>query len=195
MKPESAVFETSVGLKSQLPADSLPEIVFSGRSNVGKSTLINTLLRRKNLARTSATPGKTATINFYKLDTMRFVDLPGYGYAKVAKDEKRKWGELIEGYFAEERDLRLVIQLCDMRHNPTADDRQMIEFMAENGLPFLVVLTKADKLNKTERAARLAAYEAIFAEFEGLTVIPYSSVTGEGREDLLAIIREVGEDD
>ena len=195
MKPESAVFETSVGLKSQLPADSLPEIVFSGRSNVGKSTLINTLLRRKNLARTSATPGKTATINFYKLDTMRFVDLPGYGYAKVAKDEKRKWGELIEGYFAEERDLRLVIQLCDMRHDPTADDRQMIEFMAENGLPFLVVLTKADKLNKTERAARLAAYEAIFAEFEGLTVIPYSSVTGEGREDLLAIIREVGEDD
>ncbi|MCQ2405424.1 MAG: ribosome biogenesis GTP-binding protein YihA/YsxC [Clostridia bacterium] len=195
MKPESAVFETSVGLKSQLPADTLPEIVFSGRSNVGKSTLINTLLRRKNLARTSATPGKTATINFYKLDTMRFVDLPGYGYAKVAKDEKRKWGELIEGYFAEERDLRLVIQLCDMRHDPTADDRQMIEFMAENGLPFLVVLTKADKLNKTERAARLAAYEAIFAEFEGLTVIPYSSVTGEGREDLLAIIREVGEDD
>ena len=195
MKPESAVFETSVGLKSQLPADSLPEIVFSGRSNVGKSTLINTLLRRKNLARTSATPGKTATINFYKLDTMRFVDLPGYGYAKVAKDEKRKWGELIEGYFAEERDLRLVIQLCDMRHDPTADDRQMIEFMAENGLPFLVVLTKADKLNKTERAARLSAYEAIFAEFEGLTVIPYSSVTGEGREDLLAIIREVGEDD
>ena len=195
MKPESAVFETSVGLKSQLPKDTLPEIVFSGRSNVGKSTLINTLLRRKNLARTSATPGKTATINFYKLDTMRFVDLPGYGYAKVAKDEKRKWGELIEGYFAEERDLRLVIQLCDMRHDPTADDRQMIEFMAENGLPFLVVLTKADKLNKTERAASLAAYEAIFAEFEGLTVIPYSSVTGEGREDLLAIIREVGEDD
>ena len=195
MRPESAVFETSVGLKSQLPADTLPEIVFSGRSNVGKSTLINTLLRRKNLARTSATPGKTATINFYKLDTMRFVDLPGYGYAKVAKDEKRKWGELIEGYFAEERDLRLVIQLCDMRHDPTADDRQMIEFMAENGLPFLVVLTKADKLNKTERAARLSAYEAIFAEFEGLTVIPYSSVTGEGREDLLAIIREVGEDD
>ena len=195
MKPESAVFETSVGLKSQLPKDTLPEIVFSGRSNVGKSTLINTLLRRKNLARTSATPGKTATINFYKLDTMRFVDLPGYGYAKVAKDEKRKWGELIEGYFAEERDLRLVIQLCDMRHDPTADDRQMIEFMAENGLPFLVVLTKADKLNKTERAARLSAYEAIFAEFEGLTVIPYSSVTGEGREDLLAIIREVGEDD
>ncbi len=195
MKPESAVFETSVGLKSQLPADTLPEIVFSGRSNVGKSTLINTLLRRKNLARTSATPGKTATINFYKLDTVRFVDLPGYGYAKVAKDEKRKWGELIEGYFAEERDLRLVIQLCDMRHDPTADDRQMIEFMAENGLPFLVVLTKADKLNKTERAARLSAYEAIFAEFEGLTVIPYSSVTGEGREELLAIIREVGEDD
>ena len=195
MRPESAVFETSVGLKSQLPKDTLPEIVFSGRSNVGKSTLINTLLRRKNLARTSATPGKTATINFYKLDTMRFVDLPGYGYAKVAKDEKRKWGELIEGYFAEERDLRLVIQLCDMRHDPTADDRQMIEFMAENGLPFLVVLTKADKLNKTERAARLSAYEAIFAEFEGLTVIPYSSVTGEGREDLLAIIREVGEDD
>ena len=195
MKPESAVFETSVGLKSQLPADTLPEIVFSGRSNVGKSTLINTLLRRKNLARTSATPGKTATINFYKLDMMRFVDLPGYGYAKVGKEEKRRWGDLIEGYFAEDRDLRLVCQLCDMRHDPTADDRQMIEFMAENGIPFLVVLTKADKLNKTERAARLAAYDAIFADFEGLTVLPYSSVTGEGREELLSILKEVGEDD
>ncbi len=195
MKPESAVFETSVGLKAQLPQDTLPEIVFSGRSNVGKSTLINTLLRRKNLARTSATPGKTATINFYKLDTMRFVDLPGYGYAKVAREEKRRWGELIEGYFAADRDVRLVIQLCDMRHDPTADDRQMIEYMAENGVPFLVVLTKADKLNKTERAARLAAYEAIFADYEGLTVIPYSSVTGEGREQLLSILREVGEED
>ncbi len=195
MRPESAVFETSVALQKQLPADTLPEIVFSGRSNVGKSTLINTLLRRKNLARTSATPGKTATINFYKLDTMRFVDLPGYGYAKVGKDEKRKWGELIEGYFASERDLRLVIQLCDMRHDPTADDLQMIEYMAENGIPFLVVLTKADKLNKTERAARLAAYDAIFADYEGLTVIPYSSVTGEGRTELLSIIEEVGEND
>lgn len=195
MKTESAVFETSVGLKAQLPADTLPEIVFSGRSNVGKSTLINTLLRRKNLARTSATPGKTATINFYKLDTMRFVDLPGYGYAKVAKDEKRKWGELIEGYFAADRDLRLVCQLCDMRHDPTADDLQMIHFMAENGFPFLVVLTKADKLNKSERAARLAAYDDCFADLEGLTVVPYSSVTGEGREELLSIIQEVGEDE
>ena len=191
-----AEFIRSAADPSQFINSAQSAVVFAGKSNVGKSSVINRLLQRKNFARVGAAPGKTTHINYFLIDgQVYFVDLPGYGYAKVAKDEKRKWGELIEGYFAEERDLRLVIQLCDMRHDPTADDRQMIEFMAENGLPFLVVLTKADKLNKTERAARLAAYEAIFAEFEGLTVIPYSSVTGEGREDLLAIIREVGEDD
>lgn len=191
MQVNEATFETSAGLSSQLPSSTLPEIVFSGRSNVGKSSLINTLLRRKSLARTSATPGKTATINFYKLPTMRMVDLPGYGYAKVSFAEKRRWAELIEGYFEQDRDLRLVLQLVDMRHPPSADDMQMMQFMAEAEIPFIVVLTKADKLNKTARAARLEALERELSDLEGLTVIPFSAQTGEGREAVWEIIREV----
>jgi GTP-binding protein len=116
---------------------------------VGKSSLINRILGRKSLARTSATPGKTATINFYRLDTLRLVDLPGYGYAKVSQNEKKRWSELINGYFAEERDLRLVIQLIDMRHKPTKDDYMMLDYLVDNELPFLVVFTKADKLKKS----------------------------------------------
>ena len=188
---QQAEFELSAAQKEQLPAPTLPEIVFSGRSNVGKSSLINALLQRKALARTSATPGKTATINFYKLPTLRLVDLPGYGYAKVSFAEKRRWSDLIEGYFHADRDLRLVLQLVDMRHPPTADDRQMLQLMADAEIPFVVVLTKADKLKPTERAARLAAVEEEFAEFEGLTLIPFSAVTGEGREPLLEILDEV----
>ena len=195
MKLESAAFESAAALPKQIPASTMPEVVFSGRSNVGKSSLINSLLRRKGLARTSATPGKTATINFYKVDSVRFVDLPGYGYARVSQAEKRRWSELIEGYFAQDRDFRLVIQLCDMRHEPTKDDRQMIEFMEEQGFPFLLVLTKADKLNKTERSKQEEAYKRLFEDYEGLYTIPYSSVTGEGREELLSIIEEVTEEE
>ena len=134
MNVHSAVFEAAAGISAQLPACTLPEIAFSGRSNVGKSSLINRILNRKGLARTSATPGKTATINFYRLDTMRLVDLPGYGYAKVSDSERRRWSELIEGYFDDDRDLRLVIQLWDMRHDPSKDDYQMLEYMLERGL-------------------------------------------------------------
>ena len=191
MKWESAVYESSAALLDQLPSPEVPEVAFSGRSNVGKSSLINRLLNRKGLARTSGTPGKTATINFYRLDNARLVDLPGYGYAKVSREEKRRWGGLIEGYLQADRDLRLVLQLVDMRHPPTADDRQMLQFMADAEIPFVVVLTKADKLKPTERAARLAAVEEEFAEFEGLTLIPFSAVTGEGREPLLEILDEV----
>ena len=195
MKLESAQFEMSAALASQLPESTLPEVVFSGRSNVGKSTLINTLLRRKLLARTSATPGKTATINFYKLDTLRLVDLPGYGYAKISDSERRRWGQLIEGFFADEsRDLRLVVQLLDIRHAPSADDRQMIEYLTERELPFLVVLTKADKLSKTERARQLEQFADWFSDYEGLTLLPFSATTGEGREVLLEILTDVTED-
>ena len=129
MKIETAVFEASAGLAGQLPASTLPEVAFSGRSNVGKSSIINRLLNRKALARTSATPGKTATINFYKLDTLRLVDLPGYGYAKVSASEKKRWSELIDGYFQAERDLRLVVQLVDMRHPATAAMRSRTSSM------------------------------------------------------------------
>ena len=194
MKIESAVFEISAGVSGQLIASTLPEIAFSGRSNVGKSSLINKLLNRKNLARTSATPGKTATINFYKLDTMRLVDLPGYGYARISAAEKKRFSQTIEHYFDDDRDLRLVLQLVDMRHPPTADDLQMIDYLVQCELPFVIVLTKADKLNKTERAARLAALQDELAEFDGVECIPFSAVTGEGVDTLRQILDEVTEE-
>lgn len=195
MKIQTAAFEAAAALESQLLAPDLPEVAFSGRSNVGKSSLINKLVARKALARTSATPGKTATINFYRLDTLRLVDLPGYGYAKVSQAEKKRWQGLIQGYFAADRDLRLTLQLVDMRHPPTADDRQMIDFMIETGIPFVVVLTKADKLNKTQRQERWEAFQQEFAGYEGIRLIPFSAVTGEGVEELRDIIVSVTEDE
>lgn len=191
MKIESAVFETSAGVSGQLIASTLPEIAFSGRSNVGKSSLINKLLNRKSLARTSATPGKTATINFYKLDTMRLVDLPGYGYAKLSNAEKVRFSQTIEHYFDDDRDLRLVLQLIDMRHPPTANDFQMLEYLVECEIPFVIVLTKSDKLNKTEREKRMEALREELSDFDGVQCVPFSAVNGEGVETLRAILDEV----
>ena len=194
MRWEAAEFELSAGISSQLPHSSLPEFAFSGRSNVGKSSLINRLLGRKALARTSATPGKTATVNFYRLPELRFVDLPGYGYARVSGSERRRWMELIEGYFDQERDLRLVLQLLDSRHAPSADDRQMLEYLVQREIPFVVVLTEVDKLNKTERARQEEAFAQALGAYEGVTVVPFSAVTGEGVEPLRRILLELTED-
>ncbi len=191
MKIESAVFETSAGVSGQLMASTLPEIAFSGRSNVGKSSLINKLLNRKSLARTSATPGKTATINFYKLDTMRLVDLPGYGYAKLSNAEKQRFSQTIEHYFDDDRDLRLVLQLIDMRHPPTANDFQMLEYLVQCEIPFVIVLTKSDKLNKTEREKRMEALREELKDFDGIECVPFSAVNGEGVDTLRAILDEV----
>ncbi len=191
MNVHSAAFEAAAGLVTQLVPSDLPEIAISGHSNVGKSSLINRVLGRKALARTSATPGKTATINFYKLDTLRLVDLPGYGYAKVSQAEKKRWSDLIGGYFAEERDLRLVIQLIDMRHKPTKDDYMMLDYLVDNELPFLVVFTKADKLKKGERLRREAELKEELAAYEGMLTIPFSSMNGEGAKELTDIIDEV----
>ncbi len=191
MRWEAAEFETAAGVSAQLMRSDVPEIAFSGRSNVGKSSLINRLAGRKALARTSATPGKTATINFYRLPSMRLIDLPGYGYAKVSDSERRRWSELIEGYFNDERDMRLVLQLVDMRHPPSKDDYHMLEYMVECGIPFIIVLTKADKLNKTERAARLEALTQELADYEGVTCVPFSAVNGEGVDTLREILLEV----
>ena len=188
MKVESAVYEFSAGLASHLKPSTLPEIAFSGRSNVGKSSLINKLLNRKALARVSATPGKTATINFYRLDTMRLVDLPGYGYARVSDAERRRWAGLIEGYFNQERDLRLVLQLVDMRHPPSRDDIQMLNYMTNREIPFVVVLTKADKLNQSQRRQRLDSLNKELEEFEGVKLFPFSSITGEGVLELRDIL-------
>jgi len=184
MSIETAFFELSAGLSSQLPVSDLPEIVFSGRSNAGKSSLINRLLMRKSLARTSSSPGKTVTINFYNLGFCRFVDLPGYGYAKASKSEKLRWAELVEGYFRRMRDIRLVVQLMDLRHAPTPDDLQMVNFLIEKKVPSLVAATKCDKLNKTERSLQETVYQKKFEPYSELPVVPCSAVSGEGIDEI-----------
>ena len=178
----------SAALPSQLPKCSLPEIVFSGRSNVGKSSLINKLLNRKSLARVSSKPGKTATINFYNIGFCRFVDLPGYGYAKVSYAEKGRWSTLVEGYFDAGRDIKAVVQLTDIRRMPTEDDIQMIDYVQKSGIQCLIAATKADKLNTTQRTKQLALYEEKFGSCQNMKFVPVSSSTGEGMEKVKNII-------
>lgn len=184
----------SAGLASQFPGDPRPQVAFSGRSNVGKSSLINTLLGRKALARVSASPGKTITINFYDVDKkLYFVDLPGYGFAKRSEAERRRFSTLTDGYFVKNpnRDrLCLVIQLVDIRIGPTNDDRMMIDFMRSTNTPFLIVASKADKLSKTAMAQSLAD---IGAEFPDVPVMPFSSLNGLGREELRTAILKATE--
>ena len=195
MNFSKAEFLTSFSKLSQMPPSDRGEICFSGRSNVGKSTLINKLLNRKSIARVSSVPGITVTINFFTHVNKILVDLPGYGYAKVSKGEKRGWSNLIGGYLEDDRrDLELVIQLIDMRHAPSRDDLQMINFLIERELPFIIVLTKADKLNKREREERMAAFAEEIPYFEDITCVPFSAVTLEGVEQLRGIIEEVSED-
>ncbi len=190
MRFDNAVFETSFGVASQLKASDLPEVAFAGKSNVGKSSLLNKLLGRKSLARVSSMPGKTVTINFFKLDNCRFVDLPGYGYAKVSHSEKIRWAELMEAYFSSGRDLRLVVQLIDMRHAPSKQDIEMMEYMNANNIPFIVALTKCDKLNKTERMNQLESICSIVTEFGNISVVPFSALKGDGVDELRGLIEK-----
>ena len=184
-------FEAAFGTLKQIPQSDLPEIVFAGRSNVGKSSMLNRIFNRKNLARVSSMPGKTITINFYQVDEYNFVDLPGYGYAKVAKTEKERWAEMMEGYFNSDRNIKLVVQLVDMRHPPTKDDLMMMEFLQANGYEFIVVMTKSDKLKKkkdyTQRIEG-SRQEMSFVPPERL--IPFSSENGEGLETVKKYIEE-----
>ena len=177
----------SAGNSKQFPTDAIPQIALSGRSNVGKSSLINNLLNRKSLARVSSSPGKTITINFYDIDKKLYlVDLPGYGYAKRTFEDKKKWSALTDGYFTGNRNidsLKLVCQLVDARIGPTEDDLDMLYYLREADLPHIIVATKTDKLNATEKAK----FNAIMAEEElcaGTPIIMYSSKTNQGREDL-----------
>ena len=185
MNFNNAVFEAAFGTFAQLPQSDLPEICFSGRSNVGKSSLINKVLGRKALARVSSTPGKTVTVNFYKAENIRLVDLPGYGYAKVDYSEKERWAELMEGYFNSERNIKLVLQLIDMRHKATDYDISMLSFLKEMEIPFAVVLTKCDKLNKTEFAKRLSDFKTEIGEdLNAVDIIPFSALKNIGTEDV-----------
>lgn len=194
MNFHNIVFETSFATSDALPESDLLEIAFAGRSNVGKSSMINKIFNRKNLARVSSMPGKTATINFFRLENIRFVDLPGYGYAKVSKSEKLRWAELMEGYFNTDRDIALVVQLVDFRHPPTKDDLSMIEFLIEMEFPFIVVLTKADKLSAKQRRERIESLKTEIPCFEDITVVEFSSETGEGVEELKDIIISISQE-
>lgn len=176
----------SAGRVEQFPRDAMPQIAFSGRSNVGKSSLLNTLLGRTSLARVSSTPGKTVTVNFYEVDKkLFFVDLPGYGYARRSGDSKRDWSSVTDAYFTANpvRDLlRLVVQLVDMRVGPTRDDMTMIDYLTQTDIPFITVLTKCDKLSQKEAAKALEEITEVLPK--GIPVIPFSSVKRIGKDEV-----------
>ena len=185
----------TVGDRRSFPRDPRPQIALSGRSNVGKSSLINTLLGRKSLARVSSSPGKTITINYYNIDKKLYlVDLPGYGYAKRSQESKRSWSSLSEDYFLKNPSadaLRLVIQLIDIRTGPTDDDIMMINMMIDRDIPFIVVATKTDKLSKTALAEKLSELESEYFNGTGISIIPFSSVTRDGKEEVWRRISDV----
>lgn len=190
MNYNKAEFEKSYGISSQLPPSDITEIAFAGRSNVGKSSLLNKLFNRKSLARVSSVPGKTITINFYDVDGYKFVDLPGYGYAKLSKSERDRFGELMEGYFQSGRNIKLVVQLVDMRHKPSQDDFGMIEFMKQMNIPFIVVCTKADKLKVKEFKKREQEIKEELSMVDSDLIIPFSSQNGLGLDKIKMLIEK-----
>lgn len=193
MRFDKVKYEASYGTAQQLPASEHIEIAFAGRSNVGKSSMLNKILNRKNLARVSSVPGKTVTVNFFDCDGIKLVDLPGYGYAKVNFNEKKRWADLMEGYFTSDRNIRLVVQLTDMRHPVTKDDLDMMRFMQSAGYDFIVVMTKSDKLNKTERTKRMEDIHTELAEFGDVKIIPFSASNGEGSDEIRKAIEAAAE--
>ncbi len=181
------------GITSKLPVTGRPEVAFAGKSNVGKSSLINGLMNRKALARTSAQPGKTQTINFYNInDLMYLVDLPGYGYARVSPAEKEKWGKMIENYLHNSRDLKAVFLLIDIRHEPSANDRQMYEWIVHNGYEPIIIATKLDKIKRSQVQKQVKMIKEGLKLRPGSLLIPYSAQTKQGREEIWALIDELG---
>lgn len=194
MNFNNANFEKAYGTFAQLEESTLPEICFSGRSNVGKSSLINKVLGRKSIARVSSKPGKTVTVNFYRVDNVRLVDLPGYGYAKVPFAERTRWSDLMEGYFGSGRNIKTVFQLVDMRHPATEFDISMLEYMKTMGYNYTIVLTKADKLNKSETEKRLELIRQELGEYaENIEIIPFSALKGQGVERIREIITQISQ--
>lgn len=190
MNYNKAEFERAFGISGQLPPSEVPEIAFAGRSNVGKSSLLNKLFNRKSLARVSSVPGKTITINFYDVDGYKFIDLPGYGYAKLSKSERDRFGELMEGYFQSGRNLKLVVQLVDMRHKPSQDDFGMIDFMQQMDIPFIVVCTKTDKLKVKEFKKREQEIKEELSMVDENLIIPFSSQSGLGLDTVKMLIEK-----
>ncbi len=196
MKPnlQNVTLKITAGLAKQFPRDVLAQIAFSGRSNVGKSSLINTLLGRKKLARVSASPGKTITINFYDVDKQFYlVDLPGYGFAKRAPQDKAQWSALVDGYFTDytkEAAVRLcaVAQLIDLKVGPTADDEMMLQFLTQSQIPYFVVATKVDKLNKTERLKAMDLLQNHPLLTAAKKILPFSAQSGEGKAEVLQTV-------
>lgn len=187
-----AELETVCGYTSKIPENKLPEIAFAGKSNVGKSSLINTLLERKSLARTSSQPGKTQTINFYNInDVMYLTDLPGYGYARITVSEKEKWGEMIENYLHTSKQLKAVFLLVDVRHSPSDNDRMMYQWMVYQGFSPIIVATKADKLKPAELSESLFTIRNMLEVEEDTIVLPFSAVTRQGREEIWQLMEEL----
>ncbi|MCM1495632.1 MAG: ribosome biogenesis GTP-binding protein YihA/YsxC [Bacteroides sp.] len=192
MKIKSVNLETICGITSKLPENTLPEIAFAGKSNVGKSSLINGLMNRKSYARTSSQPGKTQTINFYNInEELYFVDLPGYGYAKVSAEIKAKWGKMIERYLHKSRQLRLVFLLIDIRHEPSANDCIMYNWIVENGFHPVIIATKLDKINRSQVAKHMKMIQTKLEVIPGTPMIPFSAVSKQGREEIWSLIEEL----
>ena len=188
---KSAELETVCGITSKLPENDLPEFAFAGKSNVGKSSLINALMNRKSLARTSSQPGKTQTINFYRINQdMYYVDLPGYGYAKVSVEVKAKWGKMIERYLKNSKALKCVFLLIDIRHEPSANDRLMYDWIVSNGYHPVIIATKLDKIMRSQTAKQVKLIrDTLGMEKEGV-IIPFSAETKQGREEIWAYLEQ-----
>lgn len=183
--------ETVCGITSKLPDNSMPEIAFAGKSNVGKSSLINGLMNRKAYARTSQQPGKTQTINYYNInELLYFVDLPGYGYAKVSKEMQAKWGKLIERYLHTSKQLRIVFLLVDIRHDPSANDKLMYDWIVNNGFNPVIIATKLDKLKRSQVQKHVKVIRTGLNLVEGTPIFPYSALTKQGRDEIWEFIEE-----
>lgn len=181
--------ETVIGVTSKVPQNSMPEIAFAGKSNVGKSSLINALMNRKSLARTSAQPGKTQTINFYNInDELYFVDLPGYGYAKVGREEKEKWGKMVERYLRQSKVLKAVFLLTDIRHDPSANDKLMYEWICSNGFEPVIIATKLDKIKRSQVQKHVKAVREGLGLKKDTIVVPFSAQSKQGRDEIYEII-------
>lgn len=184
--------ETVCGYTSVLPENTKPEIAFAGKSNVGKSSLINALMNRKSLARTSAQPGKTQTINFYNInDAMYLTDLPGYGFAKVSQSEKEKWGKMIEKYLNTSKQLRAVFLLIDIRHDPSANDKQMYDWMVYQGFHPIIIATKLDKINRSQVQKHVKAIKVGLNVEPDTVIIPFSATTKQGRDEIWELMDQI----